>query len=226
MKKNQFVFNSFDCYNVGNKQNLVLSSVLQNIINVWVFCTFIPPIYTLSLAGNIIVYKPSQGTNRKNYSYKKQQQRLGFRLWREKKQPFHPSLPLYDGLSPSFNRKWTDLIRRRWASKCSFSSRLIDYSLKSVWSINGKHWIFPWLGKFKKLKEKDKNKKCMNLIWKENQKIHQIIIFMHISSSISLCVFYFLRNEEKLVALLVHSSFRWVATSGIRNSSVATSSIS
>ena len=33
-------------------------------------------------------------------------------------------------------------------------------------------------------------------------------------------------NEEKLLSLLVYSSFRLVATSGIRNSSVATSSIS
>ena len=53
-----------------------------------------------------------------------------------------------------------------------------------------------------------------------------IIIFMLILSSINLCVFYSFRNEEKLVALLVYSSFRRVATSGIRNSSVATSSIS
>ena len=47
---------------------------------------------------------------------------------------------------------------------------------------------------------------------------------MLISSSVNLCIFYSSRNEEKLVALLVYSSFRRVATSGIRNSSVATSS--
>ena len=56
--------------------------------------------------------------------------------------------------------------------------------------------------------------------------IQLIIIFMLISSSISLGVFYSFRNEEKLVALLVYSSFRRVAISGIRNRSVATSSIS
>ena len=38
--------------------------------------------------------------------------------------------------------------------------------------------------------------------------------------------FQFFGNEEKLVSLLVYSSFRLVATSGIRNSSVATSSTS
>ena len=53
-----------------------------------------------------------------------------------------------------------------------------------------------------------------------------IIIFTSISSSVNLSDFYSFRNEEKLVALLVYSSFRRVATSGIRNSSVATSSIS
>ena len=52
-------------------------------------------------------------------------------------------------------------------------------------------------------------------------KIHLIIIFMLISSSINLCVFYSFRNKEKVVALLVYSSFQRVATSGIRNNSVA-----
>ena len=41
---------------------------------------------------------------------------------------------------------------------------------------------------------------------------------MHNSSSISLCVSYSFRNEEKLVAPLVYFSFQRVATSGIRNS--------
>ena len=48
---------------------------------------------------------------------------------------------------------------------------------------------------------------------------------MFISSSVDYFDFYSFRNEEKLVALLVYSSFRRVATSGIRNSSVAASSI-
>ena len=49
---------------------------------------------------------------------------------------------------------------------------------------------------------------------------------MLISSSGNFFDFYSFRNEEKLVALLVYSSFRRVATSGIQNSSVATSCIS
>ena len=57
-------------------------------------------------------------------------------------------------------------------------------------------------------------------------KIHLIIIFMFISLSVNLSDFYFFKKEEKLVALLVYSLLRRVATSGIRNSSVATSSIS
>ena len=51
-------------------------------------------------------------------------------------------------------------------------------------------------------------------------KIHLIIFFTLILSSINLCIFYSFRNEEKLVALLVYSSFRRVATTRIWNSSV------
>ena len=70
--------------------------------------------------------------------------------------------------------------------------------------------------------------------WKKTQKFEKhdfgikkllTITFMPLSSSVNLIVSYFFRNEEKLVALLVYSSFRRVATSGIRNRSVATSSI-
>ena len=57
-------------------------------------------------------------------------------------------------------------------------------------------------------------------------KIHLIIIFMLISSSVNLFDFYSFRNEENLVALLDYSSFLRVAASGFRNSSVATSSLS
>ena len=48
---------------------------------------------------------------------------------------------------------------------------------------------------------------------------------MLISTSVNFFDFHSFRNEEKLVAQPVSSSFRRVATSGIRNSSVATSSI-
>ena len=49
---------------------------------------------------------------------------------------------------------------------------------------------------------------------------------MFISSSLDYLSFQSFGNEEKLVSLLAYSSFRLVATSGIRNSSVATSSTS
>ena len=49
---------------------------------------------------------------------------------------------------------------------------------------------------------------------------------MFISSSLDYLGFQFFGNEEKLVSLLVYSSFRLVATSDIRDSSVATSSTS
>ena len=48
---------------------------------------------------------------------------------------------------------------------------------------------------------------------------------MFISSSLDYLGFWFFGNEEILVSL-AYSSFRLVATSGIRNSSVDTSSIS
>ena len=49
---------------------------------------------------------------------------------------------------------------------------------------------------------------------------------MFISSSLDYLGFWSFGNEEKLVSPQVYSSFRLVATSGIRNSSVATSSTS
>ena len=57
-------------------------------------------------------------------------------------------------------------------------------------------------------------------------KKHLLTIFIFISSSLDYLGFLSFGNEEKLVSLLVYSSFRLVATSGIRNCSVATSSIS
>ena len=47
---------------------------------------------------------------------------------------------------------------------------------------------------------------------------------MFISSSLDYLGFWSFGNEEKLVSLLVYSSFQLVATSAIRNSSVATGS--
>ena len=57
-------------------------------------------------------------------------------------------------------------------------------------------------------------------------RIHLLIIFNLNSSSLDYLGYQSLGNEEKLSSLLVYSSFRLVATSGIRNSSVATSSTS
>ena len=57
-------------------------------------------------------------------------------------------------------------------------------------------------------------------------KIHLLIIFMFISSSLEYLSFQSFRIEDKLVSLLVYSSFQLVATSGVWNSSLATSSTS
>ena len=89
------------------------------------------------------------------------------------------------------------------------------------------YYEFPWLGKENKITKMEKwRNKLKYKIHDFSTKIHLIIIFMLISSSVMLFDFYSFRNEEKPVSLLVYSSFRRVSTSGIRNRSVATSSIS
>ena len=75
--------------------------------------------------------------------------------------------------------------------------------------------------------EKRKGKKSIKYtIHDFGTRIHLLIIFMFISSSLDYLSFQSFGNEEKLVSLLVYFSFRLAATSGIRNSSVATSSTS
>ena len=54
------------------------------------------------------------------------------------KQPFHPSLPSLDAPFPSFDRKWTVLIRRRWTSKRLFPRRHVVYNLGILISLIGK----------------------------------------------------------------------------------------
>ena len=65
---------------------------------------------------------------------------------------------------------------------------------------------------------------CYQLSWKneKNNNVKQSSKLMQFSSNTSSLVLHF-RNEENLVALLVHSSFRQVATSVFLNNSVATS---
>ena len=84
------------------------------------------------------------------------------------------------------------------------------------------YYEFPSLGKENKITKMEKwRNKIKYKIDDFSTKIYLIIIFMLNSTSVNLFDFYFFRNEEKPVALLVYSSFRRVATSGIRNSSVA-----
>ena len=73
---------------------------------------------------------------------------------------------------------------------------------------------------------KDEENKIKDKTHDLNTRIHLIIVFTSISSTVNLSDFYSLRNEEKLVVLLNYSSSRRVATSGIRKHSVATSSSS
>ena len=135
------------------------------------------------------------------------------------KQLFHPSLPSKDAPYPSFDRKWTVLNRRRWTSKRPFPRRHVAYSLVILISLIGK-------GKWNNLKWKFKENKMKHEIHDFGTKIHLFFIFMIFSSSLDDLSFRSFGNEEKLVSLLVYCSFQLVATSGIRNSPAATSSIS
>ena len=123
------------------------------------------------------------------------------------KQLFPPSLPSLAEPFPSFDRKWTDLIRQRWISKCLFPHRHFVYSVKTCiiqrWKKIENFLI--WKNEIKYLKWKNENKKYS--IYDLSTKIHLLIILMLISSSVKVCVFHSFRVEEKLVALLVYSSF-------------------
>ena len=80
------------------------------------------------------------------------------------KQLFHPSLPSEDAHFPSFDRKWTVLIHRRWTSKWLFPRRHLVYSLgitnflncerKINWN-NGKNEERKWSTKYMTLVQKN-----------------------------------------------------------------------
>ena len=84
--------------------------------------TVVPPIQNFSLAGNIIVYKPNQGTNREKYFihiiYKGKNAES-----RGKQTPLRPFLPSWTASFPSFDGKSTGTIRQKWTSKSLFPCR-------------------------------------------------------------------------------------------------------
>ena len=60
------------------------------------------------------------------------------------KQIFHPSFPSLDAPFPSFDRKWTVLIRQRWTSKCLFPRRRFLFTvLKKIFPKLEKEKVFP-----------------------------------------------------------------------------------
>ena len=98
MKEKQLV----DCQNYCRKKqvdSIYLSISKDNCF----FGTFISPNYTFSLAGNIFIYTPSQGTNREKYFYKMQHQRLKCRFWCEINT--FPSISSFIGRVLSIRRK-------------------------------------------------------------------------------------------------------------------------
>ena len=118
------------------------------------FCTFISPIYTFSLAGKLFVYRPSQNTNREKYSYKLQHQSQNADfdgIWTT-----HPSISsLIERAFSIFPQKWTDLIHQRCLSNSSLPRRYFVYKFKMY---------TPWMGKILNTslvgKNEIKYKKC------------------------------------------------------------------
>ena len=90
---------------------------------------FISPTYTFSLAVNIVVYTPSQGSNREKYFIHINNKGTRCRLWREMN-TFHPFLASSAAFFPSFDRKCTSLIRQKWTSNCLFPRRQKTYYYK------------------------------------------------------------------------------------------------
>ena len=62
----------YSLFNNGSNNTGYYCQYYKKNNNVLFFCTLISPIYTFFLAGNIIVHRPSQGTNREKYFYKSQ----------------------------------------------------------------------------------------------------------------------------------------------------------
>ena len=87
--------------------------------------TLVSPIYTSSLAGNIINYTPSQGTNRENYFNCINYEDKRYRLWREVNT--FPAISSFSGCVLSvFRRKNTSPLRQKRTSKCFFRTNAKD----------------------------------------------------------------------------------------------------
>ena len=78
--------------------------------------TFVPSIYTFTLAGNIIVYTPIRGTSMEEYFNHIIYKRKKFRFWRKINK--FPSISSFiDRVFSIFRQKSRGLIRQKWTSK-------------------------------------------------------------------------------------------------------------
>ena len=121
---------------------------------------------------------------------------------------------------PSLDTKRTDLFRHKRLSKCLLPRQHIFHKQMYGHPIIGeiKHFLNWEMKKFMKFKQNVwKNKSD----WKKLRK--KSWCFKHISYFSRSLVFVF-RNEEKLIRLLVYTSFRQVVTSMLHKYSVFTSS--
>ena len=103
-------------------------------------------------------------------------------------QLFHPSIPSKDLSFPYFDRKWTDLIRHRWTSKCPFSLRNFILPTNS----------HPYLGLTKIKGQKVRKLIPYDQISREKMTIKEKYSshFMQISSNTSSLVFFFIQMSS------------------------------
>ena len=83
----------------------------------------------LLLGRKQLFVRQFKGTNREKYFINYNNKVRGPTLAGNKQQ-FQQFFPSLDALFQTFDRKWTDLIRLRWTSKCFFPRGHIVYSLK------------------------------------------------------------------------------------------------
>ena len=131
------------------------------------FGTSISGIYTFSLAGNIIVCTPSQGSNREKYSRNKQHQRLKCQLWREIN-TFPSISSLIGRVFPIFRRKMDGHNPCETDIKVLISAMTFPLQLEQYISIIGKTNISnPNIGKneiWDKQKRKNENVHAVSLV--------------------------------------------------------------
>ena len=128
----------------------VSSSILQESKKILSYCTFISPNYTFSLAGNIIVYTPSQGISREKY-FINHNIKVKMPTLAGNKQVFHASLPstengriLYvrGGHQSVYSR--ADILFTVWKSVFHKWKKITPFLYSGKWNKKQDAWLWVW----------------------------------------------------------------------------------